>query len=208
MTKREEYFLSFQISNCCLIGFLEGIVKAKSVSSIIILTSTGVGYKVNISPRLLEQVKINTPFAVFIHTHVREDQISLFGFPAQGDLDMFELLITVSGVGPKTAMNIFSVGSGEQISQAISQKNKLFFKGVSGLGSKTIEKIFLELTGKVSSLQSADGRGVQMTTNLEEAASALQNLGYQARDVFEFFRKNPGMENQRVEDVIKKFLKR
>ncbi len=191
-----------------MIGFLEGIVKSKSATSIIILTSSGVGYKVSIAPRQLEKIKTDTSAAVFVHTHVREDQISLFGFVAQEDLDVFELLITVSGVGPKTAMNIFSVGSGEQISGAIANKNKLFFKGVSGLGSKTIEKIFLELVNKVGVRHGESLQYEYVTTNLEEAASALQNLGYQSREIFEFFRKNPGMEGERVEGIIKSFLKK
>ena len=189
-----------------MIGYLEGIIKVKGINSVVLLTLTGVGYKVYVSPKILEKVVLDSSFAVFIHTHVREDQISLFGFAAEQDLSVFELLITVSGVGPKTAMNIFGAGSGEQISQAISQKNKLFFKGVSGLGSKTIEKIFLELSAKVGVASTMNYELV--STNLEEAASALQNLGYQTREIFEFFRKNPGMENRRVEDVIKKFLKR
>jgi holliday junction DNA helicase RuvA len=189
-----------------LIGYLEGLIKAIGANSIVILTSTGVGYKVFITPKQIEKIKIDSSIAVFIHTHVREDQMSLFGFLDEKDLEIFELLITVSGVGPKTAINIFSVGSGEQISQAIIAKNKLFFKGVSGLGSKTIEKIFLELNGKIDSGSIMNYEHI--STNLEEAASALQNLGYQARDVFEFFRKNPGMESLRVEDVIKNFLKK
>lgn len=191
-----------------MIGYLEGKIKTKNINSVVVLTKSGVGYKIFLASRILDKLKADSEVELYVHTHVREDQISLFGFPSEKDLSVFELLITVSGVGPKTAMNIFSGGNGEQISSAISQKNKLFFKGVSGLGSKTIEKIFLELTGKVGSMQSADGRGVDLTTNLEEAASALQNLGYQSRDIFEFFRKNQGMENEKVEVVIKKFLKK
>jgi holliday junction DNA helicase RuvA len=190
-----------------LIGYLEGVINAKRVNSIILLTTSGVGYRVNVSPKFLEKVSLASSIAIFVHTHVREDQISLFGFLKEEDLDVFELLITVSGVGPKTAMNIFSVGNGTQISDAINQKNKLFFKGASGLGSKTIEKIFLELSGKVGSLNLEMG-GMQITTNLEEAASALQNLGYQSRDVFEFFRKNQGLENEKVEMIVKRFLKK
>jgi holliday junction DNA helicase RuvA len=189
-----------------MIGYIEGVIKTKGVNNIVLLTSGGVGYKVFLSPKVLEKVILGSSSSFFIHTHVREDQISLFGFSAEQDLEVFELLITVSGVGPKTAMNIFSVGGGEQISQAISQKNKLFFKGVTGLGSKTIEKIFLELNGKIDFGSTMNYEHV--STNFEEAASALQNLGYQTRDVFEFFRKNPGMESSRVEEIVKRFLKK
>lgn len=189
-----------------MIGYLQGVVKVKNINSIVLLTSTGVGYKVYVPPKILEKAKQDSQCSLFIHTHVREDQISLFGFVTEQDLEVFEMLITVSGVGPKTAMNIFNAGSGEQISDAIFQKNKLFFKGVSGLGSKTTEKIFVELQGKVGATSTMDYEHI--TTNLEEAASALQNLGYHSREIFEFFRKNPGMEGIPVEEVIKKFLKK
>lgn len=191
-----------------MIGYLEGRIKLKGSGFVILLTSSGVGYKMYVSSRVLERVKIEEDLSFFVHTHVREDQISLFGFLALQDLDVFELLITVSGVGPKTAMNIFSVGSGEQIEDAILNKNKLFFKGVSGLGSKTIEKIFVELSGKVGDLKPIDRKDMQINTSMEEAIGALQNLGYQSREIYDFFRKNLGIENEKVEEIIKKFLKK
>ncbi len=191
-----------------MIGYLTGNIKSKNNNSCVILTSTGVGYKVFLPLNAVEKMKVGESVECFIHTHVREDQLSLFGFLREQDLNVFELLITVSGVGPKTAMNIFGAGDGERIAGAIAQKNKLFFKGVSGLGTKTTEKIFLELKGKVSSWQSADGRGEGITSNMEEAYSALQNLGYQNREILDYFRRNKGIENEKVEEIVKGFLKK
>ncbi len=189
-----------------MIGYLSGIIKVKNINYVIIVTDSGVGYKVFLASRVLEQIKINTNFNCFIHTHVREDQISLFGFPKEQDLDVFEMLITVSGVGPKTAMNIFGVGDGEKIKRAIGSRDKIFFKGVSGLGTKTTEKIFVELKNKVDELPEAVNG--ELTGSAEEAMSALVNLGYQKYEVFEFFKRNRGIEEKSVEEIVKKFLKK
>ncbi len=191
-----------------MIGFLSGIIKAKNINSVVLLTRSGVGYKVFLPLRSVEKLKADENCEFWIHTHVREDQLSLFGFPNEQDLEVFELLITVSGVGPKTALNIFSAGNGAEIAKAISQKNKFFFKGVSGLGTKTVEKIFVELASKVGSQQFTVGSEGDMTSSMEEACSALQNLGYQKNEIFDFFRRFPNMETEPVEKIVKRFLKK
>ena len=173
----------------------------------VLLTSSGVGYKVFVPTSVAKKIKLGASCELWIHTHVREDQISLFGFASKQDLDAFELLITVSGVGPKTAMNIFNAGNGEDIRAAIFQQNKMFFKGVSGLGTKTIEKIFIELKNKVSRTSYSMNQSL-ITNNLEEAFSALQNLGYQRNEIFDFFKREKGIEEKKVEEIVKKFLKK
>ena len=152
------------------------------------------------------KLKVDDSVELFIHTHVREDQISLFGFVAQGDLDVFEMLITVSGVGPKTALNIFGAGDGEKIKRAIGSRDKIFFKGVSGLGTKTTEKIFVELKNKVDELPEVVNG--ELTGSAEEAMSALINLGYQKYEIFDFFKRNESMKEKTVEEIVKGFLKK
>lgn len=191
-----------------MIGYLKGVIKAKGGNYVVLLTSSGVGYKVYLSSLTLAKIKIGADFTCFIHTHVREDQLSLFGFVNEDDLQVFEMLISVSGVGPKTALNIFGAGDGQQIKHAIGSKNKMFFKGVSGLGTKTTEKIFVELENKVGSLQLADGSWENMTHSVDEAVSALMNLGYQKYEIFDFFKRNRGVEEETVEKIVKRFLKK
>lgn len=189
-----------------MIGFISGIIKAKNANSIILLTTSGVGYKVSVSSITISKLKVDDSVELFIHTHVREDQISLFGFLTESDLNVFEMLITVSGVGPKTALNIFGAGNGEKIKHAIGSRDKLFFKGVSGLGTKTTEKIFVDLKNKVDELP--DAVNGELTGSAEEAMSALMNLGYQRHEIFDFFKRNPGVEEEKVEAIVKKFLKK
>jgi Holliday junction DNA helicase RuvA len=189
-----------------VVGFLSGIIKAKNINYIVVLTSSGVGYKVFVSSIIAAKLKADDAIELFIHTHVREDQLSLFGFSSEQDLEVFELLISVSGVGPKTAMNIFGVGNGAQIKRAIGSKNKVFFKGVSGLGTKTTEKIFVELKNKVEELPTTPNG--ELTGSAAEAMSALMNLGYQKYEIFDFFKRNHGVEEETVEMIVKRFLKK
>lgn len=132
-----------------MIGYLQGVVKVKNINSIVLLTSTGVGYKVYVPPKILEKAKQDSQCSLFIHTHVREDQISLFGFVTEQDLEVFEMLITVSGVGPKTAMNIFNAGSGEQISDAIFQKINYFLRGLADWEVRQRRKYLWSFRGKL-----------------------------------------------------------
>src|SRR3989344_3700753 len=97
-----------------MIGFLRGEVFLKDINSII-LDVKGVGYKVLAASDVLAKAIKGTSLDLFIYTHVREDNISLFGFLESSDLKLFENLIGVSGIGPKTAMNIFSIGDRSQI---------------------------------------------------------------------------------------------
>jgi len=99
-----------------MIGYLKGEVFFKESNSIIIEVK-GVGYRVLVTNDILAKAHKGSPLALFIYTHVREDNISLFGFLEPQDLKLFENLIGVSGIGPKTAMGIFSIGSRNQIVQ-------------------------------------------------------------------------------------------
>lgn len=131
-----------------MIGFLSGILKSHSGHSII-LDVHGVGYKVLVykTQNLIPGDKLE----LFIHTHVREDDISLFGFQKESDLQIFELLLTVSGIGPKSAQNIMSGVSGDLIKKAIESSNINFFTSISGVGKKSAQRIIIELRPKLTS---------------------------------------------------------
>ena len=90
----------------------------------------------------------NQKTELFIHTHLRDDNLSLFGFKTAKDLDLFELLISVSGVGPKIGLAIFSSATSENISLAIGQNNLSFFNSISGVDKKTSQRIILDLKSK------------------------------------------------------------
>ncbi len=159
-----------------MIGYLEGEIKYSGKGRVI-LFANGIGFTVFIPQSLtfLERDRAK----LFIHTHLREDNLSLFGFATAEDLDLFELLISVSGVGPKIGLAIFAATSSENILKAIESSNLTFFNSISGVGKKTAQKIILDLKSKVS-------KGDINFKNLEgssELVESLVSLGFQKSEI-------------------------
>jgi holliday junction DNA helicase RuvA len=187
-----------------MIGYLKGEVLIKDLNYLI-LDVKGVGYKVLGSRDVLVKAHKGSLLELFIYTHVREDNISLFGFLNLQDLKLFENLIGVSGVGPKTAMNIFSVGDRSQIVSAIMTADTTFFKGVPRLGQKNAQKIIIELKNKFGSTAELDLNGEDILGN-DEAASALRNFGFTNKEIHEAIR-SVKKDGQKVTETIKLALK-
>lgn len=159
-----------------MIGYLEGSVKFASIGKIILFAG-GIGFTVHLPANLnfLENQKIS----LYIHTHIREDNLALYGFKVPEDLDIFELLLTVSGVGPKIALTMLSSSTEENIKKAISESNLAFFSSISGVGKKTAQKIILDLKSKI-------GKGDVNMSNLEgnsELIDSLLSLGFQKGEI-------------------------
>ncbi len=171
----------------------------------IILDVQGVGYKVLAAQDVLSKANKGVSLELFIYTHVREDNISLFGFLQSQDLKLFESLISVSGIGPKTAMNIFSVGARSQIMQAIISADTSFFKGVPRLGQKNAQKIIIELKNKFGSTADLDLNGDGVLGS-EEAAAALKGFGFTSKEIYNAI-KNVKQEGQKITETIKLALK-
>src|SRR3989338_647406 len=187
-----------------MIGFLRGEVFFRE-GNFVILDVSGVGYKVLAAQDVLEKTSKGISLELFIYTHVREDNISLFGFLEPSDLKLFENLIGVSGIGPKTAMNIFSIGTRSQIVSAIISADTSFFKGVPRLGQKNAQKIIIELKNKFGSTSDLNLNGEDMSGN-EEAVSALKNFGFTAKEVNNAIRQ-VRKEGQGITETIKLALK-
>src|SRR5581483_6219809 len=133
-----------------MIAKLEGKV-AHRFDPYLIIDVNGVGYKVFASSVVLEHLNTNPDLvSIFTYTYVREDALELFGFLSLEELALFEQLISVSGIGPKTAIAIFSIGGKDEISDAIAKENVAFFTSVPRLGLKNAQKIIIELKGKIS----------------------------------------------------------
>lgn len=165
-----------------MIGYLEGTVKYAKPGKIV-LFANGIGFTVSIPSNIifLEKQKVE----LFIHTHIREDNLSLFGFKKTDDLDIFELLLTVSGVGPKIALTMLSSSIEEKIRKAISESNLAFFSSIPGIGKKTAQKIILDLKSKI------DKVSVNMN-NLEgnsDLIDSLISLGYQKGEIASIYPK-------------------
>ncbi len=159
-----------------MISFIRGTIIHKSQTSLI-LENNGIGYKIFTIPKCLEH-PLGTQIALYTYQKVSDDGITLFGLPDQKSLDFFELLISVSGVGPKMALTIISAGTIDTLERAIATADAATFTRMSGVGNKTAERIILELKTKISSLDTAH-RGNTDTFD------ALIALGYSAKEVRE-----------------------
>jgi len=146
-----------------------------------VVETGGVGFKILASARTLAGLGApDTDVSFFTHLHVREDGIDLFGFLSEGELVFFELLISVSGVGPRSALSILDVASLEDLSAAIKEGRPDLLSHASGIGKKTAEKIIIELKTKVQSVKA--GAVVQKMEVDEDLIEALANLGYRRDD--------------------------
>ncbi len=188
-----------------MIGFLRGkVVSAKPTQ--IILDVNGVGYLVNISISTFEKISDQNEISLFIHTHVREDALSLYGFYTEAEKEMFELLISISGIGPKVALSILSGISVDELQNAIQTENVSRLVSVPGVGRKTAERVVLELKSKVGFIETAVSKGIDYTVK-QEAVLALTTLGYNQK-VAEKVVRDLLSENSSItlEDLIRKSL--
>ncbi|MFA6253801.1 MAG: Holliday junction branch migration protein RuvA [Candidatus Paceibacterota bacterium] len=170
-----------------MIGQLTGKI-VRHEGRFVILDVNGVGYKIFTSTETANRLK-TLPESVTVLTHlvVREDALDLYGFIDQAELDFFELLIGISGVGPKSALSILSLAPPETLRKAISSSNTSYLTQVSGIGRKIAEKIVLELRDKIGALESGD-EGLDQEA---EAIMAMEALGYSAREAREALRHIP-----------------
>jgi len=164
-----------------MIAMLEGNIDYRGVDHIV-LSVAGVGYRVFLPSSSISTLQADgQPVKLFIHTHVREDAINLFGFVSQTDRELFMHLTSISGIGPRLGMAIISSLPADDIIQSVQFRDAAMFTRVPGVGKKTAERIILELSDRfkktpvirsVSTTQSRAGR------LMSDALSALQNLGF------------------------------
>jgi Holliday junction DNA helicase RuvA len=169
----------------------------------IVLDVRGVGYKVSVSPYTAGKVAgTDGPLSLHIHTHVREDQLALYGFVTLDELTMFETLLSISGVGPKVALGILSVAEPNTIRAAVVGRDPSILTGVSGVGKKTAERIIVELQNKVT----APIGGTAGSAAEQEALEALLSLGYnvtEAREALKNIPKDVKEVGERVRAALK-----
>lgn len=188
-----------------MIGHLSGkIISAKPTK--ILLDINGVGYSVNITISTFEKISELETVSLFIYTNVKEDSITLFGFFTETEKEMFELLISVNGVGPKTAQSLLSGISVQDLKGAIKTSDVSRIIAAPGIGRKTAERLVLELRSKVDNIS---GEGVFSPAHSiqSEAVAALTTLGYNQKIsenvVRDILSSSP---NVSLEDLIRKAL--
>ncbi len=197
-----------------MIALLSGKIAYKGISHIVVDTQ-GVGYRVFIPlTTFYELPEPGESVTLHIHTSVKEDAINLFGFYTLGERDLFQLMISVSGIGPKVAMNILSGISARELLEAISGGNLAKLITVPGVGKKMAERLILELKEKAIKKMAADQIPVtdvkQKRNDMirEDVLSALVNLGYKAnaaRDALDKIARDAEGE-QAMDQLLKKAL--
>lgn len=187
-----------------MIGSIKGQIILKTDKFIIVETS-GVGYKINVSPDTLSKLN-NKDSEIFfwIHTHVREDILDLYGFINREELEFFEMLINVSGIGPKGALSILSVASIDTLKRAISTGDISYLTKVSGIGKKTAEKIIIELRDKMQNKTEEEKTGTSLRDELD-ALEALKSLGYSQNEAREALKKvsSDANTNTKIREALK-----
>ncbi len=169
-----------------MIGYIRGSIKATRPTHLIIDVQ-GIGYKVfTLKETILRSTEGEQTF--WTHLAVREDALDLYGFVHEEELRFFELLLTVSGIGPKSALGVLDIASVETLRSAIASGNASYLTNVSGIGKKTAEKIVLELKDKMSAADVASSGALKGD---EEALEAMRSLGYSAAEARDALRNVP-----------------
>jgi Holliday junction DNA helicase RuvA len=186
-----------------MIGFLSG--QPYIDNSKLLIVVNGVGYEVYVGQRVLAQAhhKSDSSISLYIHTHVREDALELFGFEEKADKDLFLLLLSVSGIGPKTALLIADQGA-LAITDAVQNANVTFFTKLPRVGKKVAQKIIIELKSKLGSLKELKIGG--LSEHDQTIVDAVLALGFDEQHVLEVIEKI-NLTDLTIEAAVKKVLK-
>jgi Holliday junction DNA helicase RuvA len=191
-----------------MISYLKGKIKYIG-ANFVELVVNDIGYKIFVTPNILNKAKVGKEMEVFTYQNVREDALDLFGFSSRGELEMFEKLISVSGIGPKTALNALSVAKIDEIESAIISGDASVLTKISGIGKKTAERIVLELKNKYKGLSEIGGKIIQ--TEDGDVIDALVGLGYsmdQARNVLRQIDKNIKGTEKKIKAALRLLSKK
>lgn len=197
-----------------MFAYIKGLLEMKS-SNYIVVDINGLGYKIFMSQNNIESIgEINDIVKVFTYVKVREDDISIYGFKTQEELRMFELLIGVSGVGAKIALVMLSCIEPSEFAIAVISNNIKLLTQVPGIGTKSAQRIILELKDKLKAeqseldeekLENAKLKSSKTNENVQEAISGLMVLGYSRKDIEKAF-THLIVDELSVEELIKKGL--
>ncbi len=185
-----------------MIASLQGVVDALG-ADFLIVNVNGVGFKVTVNTSVLsEGGVIGRNIKLFTHLHVREDDLSLYGFSSPDGLRLFDLLLTVSGLGPKTAMNLLSGMTADELAMAIASGSQEMLTSIPGIGKKTADRLILELKDKVGGamISTAIGRAAQENADV---VAALVSLGYSVNEASRAVAALPTGKKLTLEEKIK-----
>ncbi len=169
-----------------MIAFVRGTILGKAKDHLVIETAGGVGYEVKMNLLQMAKFSIGQTVGIFTYLKVSDSAMDLYGFENIEEKSFFELLLTVSGVGPKSAMNILSLGNIAHIQSAIGRGDIQYLTAVQGLGKKTAERVVVELKTKITSpLEERNTYSSEESTILAEVVDGLMALGYSREEAKE-----------------------
>ena len=189
-----------------MISYLKGKILAKR-QNFIIVSVNGVGYQVFLSPGAQIKMEAGQEIEVYTHQHVREDALDLYGFRSLEEMEFFELLLSVSGIGPKSALGVLAVASIDDIKESIVRGDSELLTKVSGIGRKTAERVVLELKEKIGRLANMVGQKGEVISANGDEIDALMALGYsmqQARDSLSKVDSGIKDSGERIREALKK----
>ncbi|MCC3145370.1 Holliday junction branch migration protein RuvA [Halanaerobium sp. Z-7514] len=193
-----------------MIGFLEGeLIYLEAGQAIININ--GVGYEVELAG-FDKLPTIGDDIELYIYTYVREDALKLFAFPSRKDKELFEILITVNGIGPKAGLNIINTMPADRFISAIMQENEIILKEISGIGPKTAQRLILELQSKLEDfayLKSGQESSAVKTAedaDRQDVVDALTALGYKISEINKALRKISFEDGLAVSEKIRQVL--
>ena len=192
-----------------MISFLDGVLVSKSPTEITVDVN-GVGYSVQIPLSTFEKLNgVNQRVRIFTHLHVREDAMQLFGFATEPERELFRMLISVSGIGPRIAQGVLSGMNASELRQCITSGDVAALTTIQGVGRKTAERIVIELRDKVGRVgETVIAAGGKESSVRSEALSALLSLGYTRATAEAALREVlQDAKNLSLEEVIKQALR-
>ena len=191
-----------------MIGYLSGKVKFLTGDEVI-LNVGGVGYKIFVDEMTRQSLTVDDAAEFFVHTAVREDSITLYGFKNRETLNFFETLLTVSGLGTKSALSIVSKISAKDFFTAVATQDLNSLTKLPGIGKKSAQRILLELKDKVKNFSAESTTEFQpaqiLSDAFDEATEALSAFGYTSAEISSVFKRAP--KNSTTEQLIKFALK-
>ena len=195
-----------------MIGFVEGIIEYIDIDKIVV-NNNGVGYNIFMPASQIDTLNVDETVRVFTYLNVREDAMQLFGFLTRDDLEVFKLLITVNGIGPKGGLAVLSTITTDDLRVAVISEDAKAISKAPGIGAKTAQKVIIELKDKLNLedvLEPKSDINIQVNDNnsMSEAVMALVALGYSQADAYRAVKSIDNIEELDVENVIKMALKK
>jgi len=198
-----------------VIGRLRGTLLAQEPDRVLVETGAGVGYELLVAPRtLMDLPPLGQEITLHVHTQVREDAITLYGFLAEGDRRTFRVVQGVTGIGPKLALAIVGTTEPEALSGAIARDDTAALSRIPGLGKKTAARLCLELKDKLGKLLPPPASSefplvpaTQQPPAVEESSAALAALGYNAREIKKALAAAEVQPDDTVQTLLRRALK-